>query len=451
MKAGYGEPLRALFAGKAWVESVVDFGHAKQIFPDADVFPSIIVVRRPDGSEAAPETTKVCAIPREQLRIEDLSVQIAKEGVEVERSRLSRGTWQLETSSVVHLLAKIRGGGVALTSYSGTKPYYGIKTGLNEAFIIDTQTRNTLLDVDPLSSEIIRPYLRGQDIQRWSPEWAGNWMIFARRGIEIDAYPAVRDYLASYRERLEPKPRDWTGSDWRGRKAGTYKWYEVQDAVDYWEHFGRPKIVYQDITWRPSFCFDALGTLTNDTTFFIPSSDFWLLACLNSPLSWWYAWRIAYHGKDDALRLKNIFMEDFPIPTAGPDTRSICDSLVSKLIELTKSQQTVRVDLLDWLRIEHAIAEPNQKLQSALDLDSDAFISEVRKLRGKKNPLSLAALKSLREEHTRTILPAQALAREALALERTISDLVNEAYGLTPEEEALMWETAPPRMPIRRS
>ena len=48
MKAGYGEPLRKVFAEKAWVESVVDFGHAKQIFQDADVFPSIIVVRRPD-------------------------------------------------------------------------------------------------------------------------------------------------------------------------------------------------------------------------------------------------------------------------------------------------------------------------------------------------------------------------------------------------------------------
>ena len=48
MKAGYGEPLRRFFAEKGWVESVVDFGHAKQIFQDADVFPSIIVVRRPD-------------------------------------------------------------------------------------------------------------------------------------------------------------------------------------------------------------------------------------------------------------------------------------------------------------------------------------------------------------------------------------------------------------------
>ena len=90
------------------------------------------------------------------------------------------------------------------------------------------------------------------------------------------------------------------------------------------------------------------------------------------------------------------------------------------------------------------------ELQSGIGLDSDSFVTEVRKLRGKKNPLSLAALKSLREEHTRTILPAQALAREAMALDGKISDLVYEAYGLTPEEVELMWETAPPRMPISR-
>jgi hypothetical protein len=87
-------------------------------------------------------------------------------------------------------------------------------------------------------------------------------------------------------------------------------------------------------------------------------------------------------------------------------------------------------------------------VHSALDLDSESLVSEVRKLRGKKNPLSLAAHRSLKEEHARTILPAQALAREALALERQISNLVNASYGLTPEEVRSMWNTAPPRMPI---
>jgi hypothetical protein len=54
----------------------------------------------------------------------------------------------------------------------------------------------------------------------------------------------------------------------------------------------------------------------------------------------------------------------------------------------------------------------------------------------------------LREEHERTIVPAQALARETLDLEQQVSAVVNAAYGLTPEEVSLMWETAPPRMPI---
>ena len=53
----------------------------------------------------------------------------------------------------------------------------GIKTGLNEAFLIDTITRNRITEVDPASQDVIRPYLRGQDIGRWSPDWAGLWMI----------------------------------------------------------------------------------------------------------------------------------------------------------------------------------------------------------------------------------------------------------------------------------
>ena len=59
-----------------------------------------------------------------------------------------------------------------------------------------------------------------------------------------------------------------------------------------------------------------------------------------------------------------------------------------------------------------------------------------------------AALKALRDEYARSIEPARKLAAEALKLETEVSNLVNQAYGLTPEEVALMWETAPPRMPV---
>ena len=87
-------------------------------------------------------------------------------------------------------------------------------------------------------------------------------------------------------------------------------------------------------------------------------------------------------------------------------------------------------------------------LFAATKLDSDTWVGEVKHIRGKKLPLTAAGVHGLRDEYTRTIEPALALAAETLTLERTLSDLANHAYGLTPAEIALLWQTAPPRMPI---
>ncbi len=122
--------------------------------------------------------------------------------------------------------------------------------------------------------------------------------------------------------------------------------------------------------------------------------------------------------------------------------------VVADMVEITQKQQTTCRDMLDWLRVEHNIEKPGKKLESSLDLDSDTFATEVKKRRGRKNPLTAAALRSLRDEYIRSIEPARTLAAEASQLEHEISNLVNEAYGLTPEEIDLMWKTAPPRMPI---
>jgi hypothetical protein len=144
MKAGYGEALRRFFAENVWVESVVDFGHAKQIFEEADVFPSIIVARQPAGA-GAPRTTRVCAIPREQLRIDDLSEQIQAEGFEIPREQLTREPWALEPLGIADLMKKIQGVGVPLKEFCGMSGLYGIKTACNEAYLIDTATRNRLI------------------------------------------------------------------------------------------------------------------------------------------------------------------------------------------------------------------------------------------------------------------------------------------------------------------
>lgn len=112
-------------------------------------------------------------------------------------------------------------------------------------------------------------------------------------------------------------------------------------------------------------------------------------------------------------------------------------------------QQATSKDLLDWLKVQFEIPAPNTKLQDPIALSSDDFVAEVRKARGKKG-LTSAGLKELREEYARTVEPARIRAAEAKALERQIHDLVNDAYGLTPDEVRLMWDTAPPRMPIER-
>ena len=66
----------------------------------------------------------------------------------------------------------------------------------------------------------------------------------------------------------------------------------------------------------------------------------------------------------------------------------------------------------------------------------------------KLNPLFVADVKRLKQEHAGTVVPLQTLAFEARTLETRVSDLVNAAYGLTPDEIKLMWQTAPPRMPL---
>ena len=72
----------------------------------------------------------------------------------------------------------------------------------------------------------------------------------------------------------------------------------------------------------------------------------------------------------------------------------------------------------------------------------------MKRIRGKKLPLTAAGVHGLRAEYTRTIEPARALAAETLKLERTLSDLVNQAYALTLAEIDLMRNTAPLRMPV---
>ena len=451
LKAGYAEALRDMFATDSWVELVVDFGHAKSFFPDADVFPCVIVARKPNDA-TPPDDALACIIPRDEVRLEGLSKQLDKLAFTVRRNRLDKDAWSLESPDVQRLLDKIRNARPGLTEYAGVKPYRGVLTGFNEAFLIDTPTRDALVASDPACADVIKPYLRGQDIQRWHSSWEGLWMIFTRRGIDIEKYPSLLAHLEKYRIGLQPKPTDWAPSggqtEWPGRKSGSYKWFEIQDSVEYWEMFLRPCILYQEIQFYPAYSLSPGGAMGNNKTFMIPTSDRYLLAALNSPLMWWHNWRYLPHMKDEALTPMGFLMEGLPIATVADQVKGRVEKLVNAAVSLAESLTVTLSTLNDWYRHALDIEKPGQALANPTDLSPDEFIAAIKKAGGKKSTLSTAAIKAIKEEHTRLIKPAQGHRTEIAIIERELGDLVNQAYGLTQEDVKLMWDTAPPRMPV---
>jgi hypothetical protein len=173
LKAGYAEELRALLAARAWLVSVTDFGYARRFFPGTDVFPSVVCARRPRLDQDAPEQVRVTVVPRDLVRMDALETQVAEAAFSLPRVALGRESWVLEPPDV----QRLHDAGAPLVEYAG-RPYRGVLTGLNEAFFVDTPTRDRLVANDARSAELLKPLLRGQDIDRWASEWPGAWLTF---------------------------------------------------------------------------------------------------------------------------------------------------------------------------------------------------------------------------------------------------------------------------------
>jgi hypothetical protein len=498
LRSGYGEPLRKFFTAQGVVEQIVDFGHAP-IFQDADTFPCIVAVRKPEilsptlplkkgGSQnevqsppsqgglggilstqqheatslISPELggispVIICPVLREELANINLSQYVQQNSYTIPWSRFTANAWSLEPAAVDDLMRKIQQVGIPLKDFAGVKPCYGIKTGFNEAFLIDEATKNKLIQADPKSAEIIKPYLRGQDIKRWTPEWENLWIILlksssdytwtwsqatdAAEEVFAQTFPSLYQHLKPFEDKLRKR------SD-----KGRY-WWELRSCA-YYQNFEQPKIIWKDLSTYSEFCFDDSGVFTNDLCFIFASSDRWLLAVLNSPVMWYYLYRVTIHAINETLRLKNIYTETLPIAPPTDEIRAEVEPIVSRLIEITKINRETYRDVLDWLQIEYKIAKLGQKLEHFASLKFEEFVAEVRKRMPKtksSDPLSPAAFKALRQAHNKYVPASQIRSTEALQLEHRLSDLVNQAYGLTPAEIDLMWKTAPPRMPIKGS
>ena len=238
---------------------------------------------------------------------------------------------------------------------------YGIKTGYNDAFIIDTAKRDEILancqseDERERTAELIRPILRGRDIKRYGYNWANLWLINTHNGIRgklerihIEDYPAVKAHLDQYWDRISK----------RADKGDTP--YNLRNCA-YLEDFSKPKIIYPNMTKYMPFVYDEANFLTNQKCFIITGQNMaYLNAFLNSSL-FKYCFRDSFPELQGGTReLSKIFFDKIPVKLVSLEQNEIFRKIVNSVqsdytIEQTKYIDTLLFDLYNLTTEERKV------------------------------------------------------------------------------------------------
>ena len=224
---------------------------------------------------------------------------------------------------------------------------YGIKTGFNEAFIIDGEKRAELIAADPKCAEIIRPILRGRDIKRYTYEFADLYIIatFPAKHYNIDDYPAIKAHLLSYGiERLEQTGKEYTinGEKIKARKKTNNQWFETQDSISYWDDFSKQKILWKRVGSILRFCYDDTGCMGLDSTCFaIGNHVKYLLAVLNSPIGHYQLQNSPQTGTGDLL-ISVQALEPIYIPIPDEKLEKNVVTLINEIV-ISHNNKTIHI------------------------------------------------------------------------------------------------------------
>ncbi len=273
MRTDYGKGTRNFLATKIHTELVVDFGMA-QMFDAATTYTNILLLQKSNPSSH---------IRMSRLK-DDYDTTILLEdyvdfsAVEMENPGVK--SWIAYEKNEYALITKIISKGKPLKDWD-IKINRGILTGLNEAFIINTDVRNKLVAEDPKSAEIICPILRGEDIKAYHPSWADKWLINTHNGIKASGkdrinverdFPAVYSWLLKYESSLIKR-----------LDKGDH-WSNLRNCA-YMDEFYKPKIIYPNMTKYLPFVYDKHQFFTNDKSFIITGEHLdYLTAFLNSKI-----------------------------------------------------------------------------------------------------------------------------------------------------------------------
>lgn len=365
MRANYGEPLRKWLKNQD-IKEIIDFGDLS-VFQGVTTYPCIFI----SGNGKVLSNVNITNV--KTLEFESLEKYISQNKVSIEQKSLDDSGWSLASDIEQQLFLKIKTAGITLAKYTKGNIFYGIKTGFNEAFIIDEHTKNKLVKEDKNSSKIIKPFLAGKNIKSYQPIISDKYIIFTRRGLDIEKYPAIKKHLEQFKKQLTPKPKEFKGEEWLGRKPGTYKWYEIQDSVDYYSEFEKVKIIFPDIALKMQATLDYNSNYSGNTAYIIPTEDKFLLGIINSKLITYFYSKISSSIRGGYLRFIKQYVETIPIKNNIAYKSSIIknvDILLKLNDELIEVKLQTKIDQIKQ-RIEHSEEKINQLVYELYELTDD--------------------------------------------------------------------------------
>ena len=422
-KTGSGKPLRQYLLREATLETIVDFGDL-QIFEGVTTYPAILTMQR----GAPPKGHELQFWKLEDLPTSNFRATYCVKAEAYPQSALTAGPWELESLALRTLRNKICNGYKTLKDVYGS-PLYGIKTGLNAAFIIDTPTKERLCAEDPKSAEILKSFFIGKEMKRWRPEPQGFWVIYIpKKRMNIEDYPAIRDWLLPFKDRLE-------------KRATKQEWFELQQAQEaYLPFFQGPKVIFNRFVDKPQFLYDETGNLTNDAPYFIPTADSFLVAYLNSNVSWLMVTSYVPKLRGGFVQINGKYIDPLPIPQASESQRNG----IKALADTTQTHAEARYALQDRLRrriSDLCPPERDSKLTTKLKEwwllpDFASFRVEVKKCF--KADIPLFDRNDWEEWITRDRSEIAHLTSEIATCESEINRQIYALFSLTDEEITLL-------------
>lgn len=345
MRAPYGDSLRKYFNS---FNPLVLINIGPNVFENATVDTNIILIEKADNKQSL----KTTDLNKEMETEADIETQI-QTSLKLQNQQ-DTGIWFIGDIAMQGLIEKTSTIGKPLTKW-GISIFRGILTGCNEAFIIDTATKNRLCGEDPKSVEIIKPLLRGRDIQKFNAEWSGMHVIstFPALDIDIDDYPVIQNYLLSFgKERLEQEGKTLADGSKSRKKTGN-KWFETQDQIAYHGEFAKDKLVWKRIGSILRFAYDSSQMYALDSTCIMTGEMLYeICAILNSKLGNWILLENAPKTGTGDIIASVQAIEPFRIPVVCEENAHMYEQLKVLCIKIIAAKKS---DTSDTTSIEREI------------------------------------------------------------------------------------------------